>query len=152
MPTSPSDAAFLQRFLDGVEWRFAKTYVASYPHEYTLKRLCPPEGHARVIALIEEHGVVEPFYTARRKYLHFGERKLWHMGDPASPDPGQHPDVINRTWLDVTRYRGEARRLGYEGEALERLVALWPVLLERARGAAAGGHGGGLLAALGKCA
>jgi hypothetical protein len=126
-------AAFLARWVEETHWRFAKTYVGSYPHEYTLKRFCTPQAHARVLALVEELGVVEPFLDSRRKYLYFGDRKFWHMGNPASPDPTRHCDVINRTWLDVSRYRDDARRLGFDGPELEGMVRTWHRLLRRAR-------------------
>ena len=133
-PLPPEDRAFLEAFLTSVHWQFARTYVRTYPHEYTLKKWCEPADHARLIALIERHGRVEPFYSARRKYLYCGERKLWHMGNPESPDPRGHPDVINRTWLDVARYRPQAEELGVTGTELDELIGTWRALLARARG------------------
>ena len=37
------------------------------------------------------------------------------------------------TWLDVSRYREDARKLGYDDEALNLLVERWTLLLEKAR-------------------
>lgn len=125
--------AWFAGFVASTRWRFAKTYVESYPHEYTLVAWGDAEAFRQAIDCIERWGVVEPFWGSRRKYLYVGDRKYWHMGDVSSANVKDHPTLINRTWLDVARYRDEARALGHEGEALERLVTKWKVLLARAR-------------------
>ncbi|HET7705651.1 MAG TPA: hypothetical protein VFM36_06180 [Thermoanaerobaculia bacterium] len=79
-------------------------------------------------------GVVETFLGSQREYLYVDDRVCWHMGDPSSPDPEQQPGLINRSWTDVAKYRDEATKLGYEGEALEKLVVRWQELLQRAKG------------------
>jgi hypothetical protein len=107
--------------------------VESYPHEYTLERQGSSADFARAIECIERWGVVERFYKEERKYLHVDGRKYWHMGRVPPSNPGERPDLINRTWLEVSRYRDEAARLGFDGERLDRLVERWKVLLERAR-------------------
>jgi len=76
---------------------------------------------------------VESFWSAERKYLYLDERKYWHMGDAASEDPGECPTLINRTWLDVSRYRENAKALGYDDASLDPLAAEWVRRLERAR-------------------
>jgi hypothetical protein len=55
------------------------------------------------------------------------------MGDATSTNPEERPTLINRSWIDVSRYRDQARELGYEGAVLEQLVARWKMLLNRAR-------------------
>jgi hypothetical protein len=123
-----------RHFVERSRWRFAKTYVDSYPHEYTLLRWAETDALADAIACIEELGVVEPFWGSRRKYLHLDDRKYWHMGDAGSSDSSKRPTLINRAWLDVSRYREEAAGLGYEGEDLGRLVRHWEFKLVQARG------------------
>lgn len=132
--TGGDDLAWFRRFVESARWRFAKTYVKSYPHEYTVGRWNERGVFWRALHCIERWGVVEPFWRTRRKYLYVDDRKYWHMGDPNSEDPADHPTVINRTWLDISRYRDEARELGWEGEELEELVERWGELLARARG------------------
>jgi hypothetical protein len=39
-------------------WRFAKTYVESYPHEYTLDEWCDEGAFEKAIHCIERLGVV----------------------------------------------------------------------------------------------
>jgi len=81
---------------------------------------------------------VEPFWRRRSRYLYVDDRKYWHMGDATSDDPAERPGLINRTWVDVSRYRDNARELGYDGERLESLVERWKVLLARARAGPSG--------------
>jgi hypothetical protein len=114
-------------------WRFARTYVESYPHEYTLQRWGDAERFWRAILCIERWGVAERFWSSQRKYLYVDDEKYWHMGDPSSQKLDQRPGLINRTWLDVSRYRENARMLGYDDEALNLLVERWNLLLEKAR-------------------
>jgi len=132
------DLESFRAFVVGSRWRFAKTYVESYPHEYTVERWpgTDPAAFAIAIECIERWGVMESFWNAQRKYLYVDERKYWHMGDVSSEKAEERPGLINRTWLDVGAYRDDARRLGHGEEQLEGLVARWRVLLERARGGA----------------
>jgi len=120
-------------FVADSRWRFAKTYVESYPHEYTLDRWGDVDRFWRAIVCIERHGVVESFWSVSRKYLYVDERKYWHMGDQASEKPEDRPGLINRSWLDVSAYREEASLVGYGGQDLDRLVGRWKLLLEKAR-------------------
>src|SRR5262245_18599034 len=127
------DLNFFRSFVDRYRWRFAKTYVQSYPHEYVLKQWGDADAYSRAIQCIEQWGVVEPCWRAERKYLYVDERKYWHMGNAASENPGERPTLINRTWLDVSRYRENAKTLGYDDASLDPLASRWVVLLERAR-------------------
>ncbi len=129
-----ADREWFRAFVAHSRWQFAKTYVESYPHEYTLERWGNGDSLWRAVLCIEQHGVVERFFNASRKYFYLDERKYWHMGDVSSEKPEDRPGLINRTWLDVAAYREDARRLGYDEQALDRLVARWKALLEKARG------------------
>ena len=95
-------------FVAASSWRFAKTYVESYPHEYTLVQAGDTDRFQTAIACIERWGVVEPFWKSRRRYLYVDGRKYWHMGNPASEKPEDRPTLINRSWSDVARYRDDA--------------------------------------------
>ena len=121
-------------FVAGSSWRFAKTYVESYPHEYTLVQTGDTDRFETAITCIERWGVVERFWKSRRRYLYLDGRKYWHMGNPASEKPEDRPTLINRSWSDVTRYRDDARAIGYEGERLKQLVEQWEVKLDQAKG------------------
>jgi hypothetical protein len=130
---SSADLEFFRTFVAGSRWRFAKTYVESYPHEYTLQRWVDADAFARAIQCIERWGVVESFWGTERKYLHLDERKYWHMAKTISEKPGEGPTLINRTWLDVTRFRENARTLGYDRDRLDQLAEHWVAKLEQAR-------------------
>lgn len=121
-------------FVAASSWRFAKTYVESYPHEYTLVQTGDTDRFQTAITCIERWGVVERFWRSRRRYLYVDGRKYWHMGNPTSEKPEDRPTLINRSWSDVARYRDDARALGYEGERLKQLVEQWRVKLDQARG------------------
>jgi hypothetical protein len=62
-----------------------------------------------------------------------GRPQVLALGDPSSNDADKRPGLINRTWLDVGRYREDAQALGRAEEDLEGLVARWRTNLERAR-------------------
>ncbi|MGE5815653.1 MAG: hypothetical protein ACM36C_14290 [Acidobacteriota bacterium] len=123
------DLSWFRSFVEESRWRFARTYVDSYPHEYTHEDWVEQGSLARAVECIERWGVVESFWRARRKYLYVDDRKYWHMGD----GPEQRATLINRTWLDVGRYRAEAQGLGYNGERLDQLVTRWQALLDKAK-------------------
>ncbi len=127
-----TDLHWFGTFATSSRWRFAKTYVESYPHEYTLDEWCDEESFERAIRCIEQWGTMEPFWSAQRKYLYVGDRKYWHMGDPSSDDEDDRPGLINRSWVDVSRYRGDAKLLGYDDKKLDDLVTRWKSLLDKA--------------------
>lgn len=127
------DLGVFREFVDRSRWKFAKTYVDSYPHEYTLENCEAPESFRTAISSIEECGVVECFWRTQRRYLYVDGRKYWHMGDANAVDVEQRPTLINRTWVDVNGYREEAAKLGYAGARLDSLVKRWHRLLDKAR-------------------
>lgn len=123
---------WFRTFVIESRWRFAKTYVESYPHEYTLDDWGEADGFWRAIRCIERWGLLETFWNAQRKYFYIDDRKYWHMGDASSEDAEKQPGLINRSWVDVASYREEAMKLGYDEKSLDRLVARWNALLEKA--------------------
>ena len=127
------DTEWFRQFVVDVRWRFAKTYVESYPHEYTLNRWIDGDSFSRAILCIERWGIVESFWNVPRRYLYVDDRKYWHMGDASSEKAEERPGLINRTWLDVASYRENASALGYDDESVNRLVGRWRDLLEKAR-------------------
>ena len=79
MPTPfPDD---VRRFIESTAWTFAKTYAATWPHEYVVRT---PQNTAMVLALarhIFEHGVEGRFYSQVRKYHHAGGKVYWSMDE-----------------------------------------------------------------------
>lgn len=81
----------VRRFVDTTTWRFAKTYAATWPHEYVVRT---PENAAVILALVRhifEHGIDGRFYSQVRKYHHEGGKVYWTM-DSTPEEAG----LINR--------------------------------------------------------
>lgn len=81
----------LREFVASTPWRFAKTYAATWPHEYVVKT---PENAPHILALarhIAEHGVPGRFYAQVRPYLHEAGKVYWTM----SEDP-EEVTLVNR--------------------------------------------------------
>ena len=133
MGADEQDLHLFRTYVANSEWRFARTYVESYPHEYTLQRSGDRDAFATAILCIERLGVIESFWETKRRYLYVDDRKYWHMGDAVSPNPKERPTLINRTWVDVTKYRPDAKALGYDDARLDQLAKTWKALLQRAR-------------------
>ncbi|MBA2303554.1 MAG: hypothetical protein H0W08_13080 [Acidobacteria bacterium] len=84
-------------FIESTPWTFAKTYAATWPHEYVVRNA---ENAAMILALarhIFEHGVDGRFYSQVRKYHHEGGKVYWSMAD--APEGA---GLINRCGEDQT--------------------------------------------------
>ena len=73
--------ADIRSFIESTRWTFAKTYAATWPHEYVVRNA---ENAAMILALarhIFEHGVDGRFYSQVRKYHHEDGKVYWSMAD-----------------------------------------------------------------------
>lgn len=129
-----------RHFVEGVRWKFARTYVERHPHEYTHRDWTDPEDFDRAIRLIEGWGFDARFYRSRVRYLEVDGARYWHMGVAGSDDPRKRPGLMNRAWSDLSRYRENAQDLGYIGNELDELVLRWEEISRYAQG---GQHGSG---------
>ena len=71
----------VQEFVDDAAWVFAKTYAATWPHEYVVRT---PENAPMILALarhIFDHGIDGRFYAQVRKYHDEGGKAYWTMDD-----------------------------------------------------------------------
>jgi len=87
----------VRSFIESTAWTFAKTYAATWPHEYVVRN---EENAAMILALaryIFEHGVDGRFYSQVRKYHHEGGKVYWSMAD--APEAA---GLINRCGEDQT--------------------------------------------------
>ncbi len=69
----------VRTFVESTRWTFAKTYAATWPHEYVVQT---PENAPMILALarhIFEHGVDGRFYAQVRKYHHECGKAYWFM-------------------------------------------------------------------------
>ncbi len=81
----------VRRFVDSTTWTFAKTYAATWPHEYIVEN---PGNASMLLALarhIFTHGVDGRFYAQVRKYHYEDGKVYWSMDDTA-----EDTDLINR--------------------------------------------------------
>ena len=81
----------LRHFVESTPWTFAKTYTATWPHEYIVRTT---ENAALMLALarhIFDHGVVGRFYASVNRYQHESGKVYWCM----DPTP-ESTDLINR--------------------------------------------------------
>ena len=81
----------VRKFVEFTRWTFAKTYAATWPHEYVVGT---PENAVMILALarhIFEHGIDGRFYSQVRKYHHEGGKVCWSMDDMP-----EETELINR--------------------------------------------------------
>ena len=81
----------VRSFVASTSWRFAKTYAATWPHEYVVRN---DENAAMILALAHHifgHGIEGRFYSTTRKYHHEGGKVYWSM----DPTP-EATNLINR--------------------------------------------------------
>jgi len=87
----------VRAFVETTAWTFAKTYAATWPHEYVVRT---PENAAMLLALarhIFDHGIEGRFYSQARKYHHEGGKVYWSMDD--APEA---TTLVNRCEEDQT--------------------------------------------------
>ena len=81
----------VRAFVESTTWTFAKTYAATWPHEYIVSA---PQNAKMILALarhIFEYGTDGRFYSQIRKYHHEGGKVYWSMDDSA-----EDTDLVNR--------------------------------------------------------
>jgi hypothetical protein len=81
----------VRSFVESTRWTFAKTYAATWPHEYVVRNSA---NAAMILALarhIFDHGVDGRFYSQVRKYHHEDEKVYWSMDDTP-----EETELINR--------------------------------------------------------
>ncbi|MBA2303041.1 MAG: hypothetical protein H0W08_10445 [Acidobacteria bacterium] len=69
----------VRSFVGSTAWTFAKTYAATWPHEYVVQN---PQNAPMILALarhIFEHGVDGRFHSQVRKYHHEDGKVYWFM-------------------------------------------------------------------------
>ncbi|CAN5894341.1 hypothetical protein BH24ACI4_BH24ACI4_32100 [soil metagenome] len=87
----------IRTFVQNTAWTFAKTYAATWPHEYIVRNA---ENASMILALarhIFEHGVDGRFYSQVRKYHHEDGKVYWSMADTP-----EQATLINRCGEEQT--------------------------------------------------
>jgi hypothetical protein len=66
-------------FVESTAWTVAKTYAATWPHEYVVRTVANAPMILALARHIFEHGVDGRFYSQIRKYHHEGGKVYWSM-------------------------------------------------------------------------
>lgn len=101
----------IRRFIESAEWTFAKTYAATWPHEYIVKDRGDRELFLKTVIQIRENGYEGRFYRTKITYFEQDGLVYWTMVPPAG-DPKWYPPeketIINRCIKEDTyEYREE---------------------------------------------
>ena len=81
----------LRDFVNSCQWKFAKTYAQTWPHEYIIRDRVDRDKFIQLVQHIRAHGRPGPFYQT--SYIYFNEdgKLYWTMGDPV-----EETTIINR--------------------------------------------------------
>lgn len=93
----------LKTFIAEVQWTFAKTYAATWPHEYIVRGRVDEDLFVQLVQHIRTYGYEGKFY--RKSIIYFDEDGMvyWTMGEPI-----EKTTIVNRCRADQTyEYRLE---------------------------------------------
>jgi hypothetical protein len=71
----------LKKFIDESKWVFAKTYAATWPHEYIVQEKVDNELFLKLANYIDKFGYESHFYKAKQIYYNYNGFTYWHMGN-----------------------------------------------------------------------
>ena len=72
----------LKAFVNDVKWTLAKTYAATWPHEYIVRDRVDQDLFIRLVQHIRTYGYEGKFYTTTIIYFDEDRMVYWTMGDP----------------------------------------------------------------------
>lgn len=77
-------AGFIRKYIASVRRIFAKTYAATAPHEYTLRKEKPEldVDFVSFVKLIRAEGYDAKFWNKTHRYLDVDGHQYWTMGTP----------------------------------------------------------------------
>jgi hypothetical protein len=87
----------LKSFIQDSAWTFAKTYAATWPHEYIVQERVDRDLFLKLADHIDKNGYESNFYQKKLIYFDYGGRTYWHMGN-----------IINRC-LEADTYQRRER-------------------------------------------
>jgi hypothetical protein len=97
MKTLAPLAQEVRDFVTSTQWTFAKTYAATWPHEYVVRTAANAPMILALARHIFEHGTDGRFYSQVRKYHHEDGLVYWSMA--STPEEAT---LINRCRADQT--------------------------------------------------
>jgi hypothetical protein len=70
----------LKEFIASMKWTFAKTYAATWPHEYIVQEKVDNDLFLKLAEHIDQNGYESHFYKTTQIYFDYDGRTYWHMG------------------------------------------------------------------------
>ena len=89
----------IKRFIESVEWIFAKTYANTWPHHYIVKDRVDKEFFLRTVIHIRENGYEGIFYRVKITYFEQDGLVYWTMVPPVGNPkwyPAEEETIVNR--------------------------------------------------------
>ena len=71
----------LKVFIENQNWIFAKTYAATYPHEYIVHEQVENSLFIELGNFIDSYGYESYFYKTKQNYFDHNGNTYWHMGN-----------------------------------------------------------------------
>ena len=87
----------LREFVDSASWVFARTYAATWPHEYIVRDRVDERLFVSLVVHIRTHGYEGRFYRRTITYFDDGDQVYWTMGAPVAQTV-----IVNRCRKDQT--------------------------------------------------
>jgi hypothetical protein len=87
----------LRELVDSASWVFAKTYAATWPHEYIVRDRVDERLFVSLVVHIRTHGYEGRFYRRTITYFDDGDQVYWTMGAPVAQTV-----IVNRCRKDQT--------------------------------------------------
>jgi len=89
----------LKEFIENSTWTFAKTYAATWPHEYIVQEKVDNELFVKLADHIDTFGYESHFYKMKQVYFDYNGFTYWYM-----------KNIINRCVETDTYHRREKDR------------------------------------------
>lgn len=91
-----------RKFINSVEWVFAKSYSETYPHSYTTRQKVGNDAYfEKFIYYARENAVLKSFYSKQYLYFELDGYEYWEMGRPL-----KSIEVLNKAPInDKKEYR-----------------------------------------------
>ena len=87
----------LRTFVDSARWTFAKTYAATWPHEYIVRERVDEASFVSLVVHIRAHGYEGRFYRRAITYFEEAGQVYWTMGAPV-----EETKIVNRCRKEQT--------------------------------------------------
>lgn len=71
----------VKRFIKDSNWIFAKTYAATWPHEYIVQERVDNSLFLELAKHIDRLGYESEFYSTKQNYFDYDGDTYWHMGN-----------------------------------------------------------------------